>query len=152
MADEKTGEKTDKPKAEKSYFIGDVGAGARVQQGENQSWVESYSNSPGGAELVEQFRALIKEIKEHPELDEDSRAISLDKTNAVAEALANAEKAPGKLKTALLDAKTWFTSTAKWGWEKITHILKSDAAKKVIETIAEVGTKAAIAALIGGAA
>jgi Lon protease-like protein len=155
MSDEKTAEnekateKSTQPRAEKSYFMGDVGAGARVQQGENLNWMESYSNSPGGAELVQQFRALIKEINEHPELDEDTRAISVAKTEAVAEGLANAEKSPGKLKTALLDAKAWFTTAAKWGWDKIVKILKSDAAKKAIEMITEAGTKAAIAAVIG---
>jgi hypothetical protein len=143
-------EKDNEPKAGKSYSMGDVGANARVQQGENLSWVESYGNAPGDAALVQQFRDLIKEIAEHPDLDDDTRAISIQKTEAVAGALADAQKSPGKLKTALMDAKAWFGTTAKWCWDKITKILKSDAAKKVIETIAEQGTKVAIAGLMGG--
>ena len=36
-----------KPSAERSYIMGNVGAGARAAQGENISWVEGIAGLPG---------------------------------------------------------------------------------------------------------
>jgi len=43
----------DEPKSavERSYTMGDVGAGARVAQGENISWVEGIAALPNGESL-----------------------------------------------------------------------------------------------------
>ena len=40
-----------------SYYIRDVGAGARVAQGENISWVEGVTSLPDGLSLARQFDA-----------------------------------------------------------------------------------------------
>jgi hypothetical protein len=133
-----------KPTAERSYQIGNVGAGARVAQGENISWVEEVAALPGGASLTQQFDALLKRIAEDASLDEDTRALVEDKTKAVAEGLAKAQESPGTLRRALLDAKSWFGSTLSWVGDALADILKSEAAQKTIGTLTETATKAAI--------
>jgi hypothetical protein len=133
-----------KPAAERSYHIGDVGTGARVAQGENIAWVEGVAGLPGGESLVKQFDALLKRIAEDASLDEDTRALAQDKTKAVAEGLAKAQESPGMLRRALLDAKSWFGSTASWVGNALGDILKSEAAQKTIGTVTEATTKAAI--------
>jgi hypothetical protein len=74
-----------KPVAGRSYRIGDVGAGARVAQGENISWVEGVASLPDGESLAQQFTALLERIAQDASLDEDTRALAQDKTKAVAE-------------------------------------------------------------------
>jgi hypothetical protein len=133
-----------KPAAKRSYRIGNVGTGARVAQGENISWVEGIAGLPGGESLVKQFDALLKRIDEDASLNEDTRALAQDKTKAVAEGLAKAKESPGVLRRALLDAKSWFGSTASWVGSALGDILKSEAAQKTISTVTEAATKAAI--------
>jgi hypothetical protein len=133
-----------KPLAERSYHIGNVGAGARVAQGENISWVEGVAGLPGGESLTQQFAALLDRIAQDRSLDEDSRALAQDKTQAVAEGLAKAGEAPGVLRRALMDAKSWFGSTASWVGAALVEILKSEAAQKTLGTVTEAATKAAI--------
>jgi hypothetical protein len=133
-----------KPAAERSYRIGDVSAGARVAQGENISWVEGLSVLPDGQSLTRQFDALLERIAKDTSLDEDTRELAQAKTKAVAEGLAAAEKQPGVLRRALLDAKSWFSGTATWVGKALNDILKSEAAQKTIGTITEASTKAAI--------
>lgn len=136
----------DEPKsaAERSYRMGDVGAGARVAQGENISWVEGLSGLPDGQALTRQFDALLERIGKDTSLDEDTRELAQTKINAVAEGLANAEKSPGVLRRALLDARPWFSSTATWVGNALGDILKSEAAQKTIGTITEASTRATI--------
>jgi hypothetical protein len=133
-----------KPAVARSYKIGDVGAGARVAQGENISWVEGVAGLPDGEALKKQFEALLKQIGEDASLDEDTRALAQDKTRAIAEGLAKAQEAPGKLRLALRDAKSWFGSAASWVGTSLGNILKSEAAQKTIGTVTEASTKAAI--------
>jgi hypothetical protein len=134
-----------KPASERSYQIGNVGPGARVAQGENISWVEGVVGGlPGGESLTKQFVALLERIAEDASLDEDTRALAQDKTKAVAEGLAKAQESPGMLRRALLDAKSWFGSTASWVGNALSDILKSEAAQKTIGTVTEATTKAAI--------
>jgi hypothetical protein len=137
-----------KPTAERSYQMGNVGAGARVAQGENISWVEGVAALPGGASLTQQFDALLKRIAKDASLDEDTRALAEDKTKAVAEGLAKAQESPGMLRRALLDAKSWFGSTASWVGDALVDILKSEGAQKTIGTLTEAVTKAAIVSFI----
>jgi hypothetical protein len=138
------------PSVGKSYQMGDVGAGARVQQGENLSWTEtSLGATPDGKALEEQFAALAKRLAEHPGLDEDNRALAVEKTQAVAEGLAHAQESPAGLRRALVDAKNFLGTSAGWAWTEMTAILKSDAAQKTIGTITEASTRAAIASLTG---
>ena len=93
------------PKPEgRSYRIGDVGAGARIAQGENISWVEGVSSLPDGEALKRQFDALLDRIAKDSSLDEDTRELARAKTEAVAEGLAAAQASPGALRRALLDA------------------------------------------------
>jgi hypothetical protein len=68
----------DEPKAAagRSYQMGDVGAGARVAQGENISWVEGVANLPGGESLAQQFTALLERIAQDTSLDEARRMVS----------------------------------------------------------------------------
>lgn len=77
----------ERPAAERSYHIGDVGTGARVAQGENISWVEGVSGLPDGESLKQQFSALLERIAKDGSLDEDTRALAEQKTKAVAEGL-----------------------------------------------------------------
>ncbi|HLO18067.1 MAG TPA: hypothetical protein VK206_24765 [Anaerolineales bacterium] len=133
----------------KSYKIGNVGAGARVAQGENISWVESPSSAPEMQELFKQFNALLEKIATDPNMDDDTKAVTVEKTKAVANSLAKAQEEPNKLKIALMDAKGWLTTTAGWAWDGLNTILKSETAQKAIAGIGEAGVKAAIGALLG---
>jgi len=136
----------DEPKAtaERSYQMGDVGAGARVAQGENISWVEGVASLPGGESLAQQFTALLERIAQDVSLDEDTRELAQDKTKAIAEGLATAEESPGILRRALLDAKSWFGSAASWVGNALGDILKGEAAQKTIGTVTEASTRATI--------
>ncbi|HXA70387.1 MAG TPA: hypothetical protein VNW24_08065 [Stellaceae bacterium] len=137
-----------KPSAERSYEMGNVGAGARVAQGENISWVERVASLPGGESLTRQFDALLKRIDEDKSLDEDTRSLAQDKTKAVAEGIAKVQESPGSLRRALLDAKSWFGITASWVGSELGNILKSEAAQKTLGTVTEATTKAAIASFV----
>jgi hypothetical protein len=64
-----------KPAAGRSYQMGNVGAGARVAQGENISWVEGVAGLPGGESLAQQFTALLERIAEDASLDGGQRTI-----------------------------------------------------------------------------
>ena len=134
-----------KPAPGRSYHIGDVGAGARVAQGENISWVEGITSLPDGDSLTRQFAALLDKIAADTSLDEDTRELAQDKTKAVAEGLAKVQEQPGALRRALLDAKSWFGSAASWVGGALGDILKSEAAQKTLGTVTEAATKAAIA-------
>jgi hypothetical protein len=140
----------DEPKraAERSYQIGDVGAGARVAQGENISWIEGVASLPGGEALVQQFAALLERIAQDASLDEDTRTLAQNKTKAVAEGLSQVEKSPGILRLALLDAKSWFGGAASWVGTALGGILKSEAAQKTLGTVTEASTKAAVASFL----
>ena len=133
-----------KPAAERSYQMGNVGAGARVAQGEHISWVEGVASLPDGEALARQFDTLLKRIAQDASLDEDTRALAQDKTKAVAEGLAKVQESPGPLRRALLDAKSWFGSTASWVGKALGDILKSEAAQKTLGTVTEATAKAAI--------
>ena len=137
-----------KPAAERSYQMGDVGAGARVAQGEKISWVEGVASLPGGESLTWQFDALLKRIAEDPSLDEDTRALAQDKAKAVAEGIAKVQESPSTLRRALLDAKSWFGTTVSWVGSALGDILKSEAAQKTLGTVTEATTKAAIASFV----
>jgi hypothetical protein len=137
------------PPPGKSYRVGDVGPGARVAVGEHITWTEGFAGYPEGEELKHQFADLLTRIDEAPDLDEDERALAKEKTEAVADGLANAQRDPGRLRRALRDAKGFLTSSASWVWDGLNQILTSDAAQKTIATITEAGTKAAIQSLTG---
>jgi len=133
----------------KSYHIGDVGAGARVAQGEHITWTEGFAGDAQGETIIRQFTELIARIDNATDLDEDERALAREKTEAVADGLANVQREPSLLRRALRDAKSFLTSSASWVWEGLTQILTSEAAQKTIATITEAGTKAAIQSLTG---
>ena len=137
-----------KPAAERSYQMGNIGAGARVAQGENISWVEGMASLPDGESLTRQFDALLKRIAADGSLDEDTRALAQDKTKAVAEGIAKVRESPGTLRRALLDAKSWFGTSASWVGNALGEILKSEAAQKTLRTVTETATKAAIASFV----
>ena len=79
----------DEPKAiaERSYQMGDVGAGARVAQGENISWVEGVASLPGGESLAQQFTALLERIAQDASLDEDARELVVSTESSPPEGL-----------------------------------------------------------------
>jgi hypothetical protein len=137
-----------KPVAERNYQMGNVGAGARVAQGENISWVEGVARLPGGESLTGQFDALLKRIADDTSLDEDTRALAQEKTKAIAEGIAKVPESPTALRRALLDAKSWFGVTASWVGGALGDILKSEAAQKTLHTVTEAATKAAIASFV----
>src|SRR4249919_1992395 len=119
-----------KPPAGTSYQIGNVGAGARVAQGQDISWIEGVSGLPGGEALAQQFAALLKRIADDAALDEDQRTLAQDKTKAVAEGFAKVKESPGMLRRALLDARSYFGHTASWVGHALGDVLKSEAAQK----------------------
>jgi hypothetical protein len=133
-----------KPAAARSYHMGDVGAGARVAQGQNISWVEGVESLPDGKSLTQQFKALLDRIARDPSLDEDTRALAHDKTRAVAEGLVKAQEDPAPLRRALLDAKSWFGDTATWVNKALSDILRSEPGQKALGAVAEGVTKAAV--------
>jgi hypothetical protein len=137
------------PVPAKSYQMGNVGAGARVAQGEHITWTEGFSGDPQGEELKRQFAELLARIDQASDLDEDERALAKEKTEAVADGLANAQHEPGRLRRALRDAKGFLSSSASWVWDGLNKILTSEAAQKTIGTITEAGTQAAIKSLTG---
>jgi hypothetical protein len=137
-----------KPTAGRSYQMGNVGAGARVAQGENISWVEGIASLPGGESLAEQFKTLLDRITKDEFIDEDTRALAQDKTKAVAEGLAKAQQDSGPLRRALLDAKSWFGNTATWVAKALVDILRSEAAQKALGAVTEGATKAAVEAFL----
>jgi hypothetical protein len=104
---------------------------------------------PQGEALKRQFTDLLARIDNAPDLDEDDRALAKEKTEAVADGLANAQREPGRLRRALRDAKGFLTSSAHWVWDGLNQILTSEAAQKTIGTITEAGTKAAIQSFLG---
>lgn len=136
------------PAAGRNYQMGDVGAGARVAQGENISWVEGVAALPDGEALKRQFDILLERIAKDASLDEDTRALAQDKTKAVAEGLGKAQESPGVLRRALIDAKSWFGSTASWVGRAVSEILKSEGAQKTLGTVTEAATKAAITSFV----
>jgi hypothetical protein len=137
-----------KPVAQRSYEMGNVGAGARVAQGENISWVEGVASLPDGESLTRQFDALLKRISADTSLDEDARALAQEKTKAIAEGIAKVQESPTALRRALLDAKSWFGVTASWVGGALGDILKSEPAQKTLHTVTEAATKAAIASFV----
>jgi hypothetical protein len=137
------------PTAGRSYQIGNVGAGARVAQGENISWVEGIAGLPGGDSLAQQFAGLLERIAADKSLDEDTRELAQDKTKAIVEGLGKLQESPGALRRALLDAKSWFASSASWVGNALGDILKSEAAQKALGAVTEAATKAAIASFMG---
>ena len=148
MSEEEAMPDEPKPAAGRSYQMGDVGAGARVAQGENISWVEGVARLPGGESLTRQFDTLLKRIAEDSSLDEDTRALAQDKTKAVAEGIAKVQESPSMLRRALLDAKLWCGSAASWVGGALGDILKSEAAQKTLGTVTEAATKAAVASFV----
>ena len=140
------------PSDSKSYTMGDVGSGAQVAQGEHIQQVKNaLAGVPDSDVLERQFATLMKHIAQLPDVDAETRELALEKTKAVAQGLANAKESPNGLSRALRDAKAFLTSSVKGAWERLSDILKSEAAQKTISAIAEGTTKAAIAALLGGA-
>src|SRR5262245_66465698 len=90
----------------RTYHIGAVGAGARVQQGERLTWIETQTAAlPGGDELARQFTALLKRIADAPGLDDDTRALAQEKTDAIVKGRAEAKQARARLRHAVVDAK-----------------------------------------------
>jgi hypothetical protein len=128
----------------RTYQIGDVGAGARVAQGDNISWIEGVARLPGGDSLAQQFAVLLDRIGQDTSLDDDRRAAAVTKAKEVAEGLARAKVAPGALRRALLDAKSWFGGAPSWIGKALGDILKSEAAQKTIGEITEATTKALV--------
>jgi hypothetical protein len=135
--------------AGKRYVIGNVAAGARIIQGDYNTWVESVQAQPGGEELKRQVEELLARIADATELDDDDRQLATEKTKAVVVALGQAEQDPEGLRKALRDARVLLTTSVHWAWEGLCKVLQSEAAQMTISSIAEAGTRAAIQGLIG---
>lgn len=128
----------------RSYHIGDVGTGARVAQGDNISWVEGINALPEGAQITDQFKQILDSIEADSTLDDDNKELARNKVEAIADALANIENNPAALRVALKDGKTFFSSVASGLGKAIASLLSSDAAQKILGTVTESATKAAI--------
>ena len=135
--------------AGKRYVIGNVGGGARIIQGDYNTWVESVGAQPGGEELKRQVEELLARIADAAGLDDDDRQLATEKTQTVAVALGRADQDPDGLRKALRDARAFLGSSVHWAWDGLCNVLQSEAAQKTISSIAEGGTRAAIQGLIG---
>jgi hypothetical protein len=134
----------------KIYTIGNVGPGATAIQGENIHVMNALKALPEGDTLRQQFEALLKRIANAPDLDEDTRELATAKTQAVAQGLAEAHKEPSKLRLALRDAQLTLSNAAKWAWDGLVNVLKSEAAQKTIGTISEASVRGTMEAFIRG--
>jgi hypothetical protein len=138
------------PQASKQYTIGDVGAGARVMQGDHNAWIEQRLSGMADSEEVQRrFASLMERLQADPDLDPDERELAVEKTAAVVDGLGSANEEPGRLKRALLDAKGFLTSSAAWAWQELQDILTSEPVQKTIGSISEGATRGAIASLTG---
>ena len=139
------------PEAKESFqsTTGDIGANARVQIGKNQTWIDAVNTLPESNTLKQQFEEILEEISQDNTLDEDEKSISKEKTEAIAKGLADVQNSPKDLHRALIDGKNWFSNKASGIWNKLSSILKSDAAQKTIGTITESAVKGSIQAFIG---
>jgi hypothetical protein len=134
----------------RSYHMGNmhVAAGGSVGQGDHNlignNVVTELSVLPNGETLSQQFAALLEQISKDGSLDDDTRELAREKTEAVAAGLSKVKESPGMLLKALSDAKSWFSSSATWVGKELGEILKSDAAQKTLGTVTETGAKAAL--------
>jgi hypothetical protein len=119
-----------------------------VAVGDYITWTEGFTGDAQGEELKRLFAELIDRIDKAADLDDDERILAKEKTEAVANGLANPGE-PGRLRLALRDAKGFLAGPADWIWRGINKILTSDAAQKVISTITEAGAQAAIKSFTG---
>lgn len=143
-------EQTSRSGGSKTYTVGNIGQGARVMIGEHQTWIEQHDiSSPENEDVLKRFDALMRRLIEDTSLDDEERHLSVDKAKTLAESLVEEEPSEGKIMRALVDAKSWFGTTASWAWEELTEIIKAESAQKLIAGIAKTGVKAAIAALLG---
>src|SRR5712691_3249560 len=128
--------------------MGNSSEGVVVQQGENLNWIEAAGAIPDSNDLVQQFKTFFERISADRRLDEDTRSISLQKTEAVVKGLARAEASPKYLHHALLDAKSWFSDNTSDIWNQLNNILRGEVAHKTIGTITESNVKGAIKGLL----
>jgi len=133
----------------RSDRIGDVGAGARVAQGETITGVEGVSTLPDGAAPRRQFQALLARIEIDPSLDEDTRELARAKSAAVATRLTVTRTSPSVLRRALLDAKSWFGGAAASVGDALGDILRGKATQTTPGTVTEATTTAAVASFMG---
>jgi hypothetical protein len=133
----------------KHYVIGDVGAGARVMQGEGNSWNEGVRALPGGEQLARELAGLLDTLKADTALEPDDQELAVEKTQAVANALPGAAKEPDRLRRALRDARQFLGSKAQWAWDRLREALTSDTGRAVLGTIGDAAAKAAIISLLG---
>lgn len=135
--------------AGKHYSIGDVGPGARVVQGDHNTWIESLSSRPGGASVANGLRDLLDRVEADTDLEPDDRELALDKTQSVADALPAVADQPEGLRKALRDAKQFFESKAQWAWDSLRRILASESGRQLLDTVTDVAARVAIMALLG---
>lgn len=132
----------------RSYYINTVGAGARVAQGDNISWLEAVSTLPDGPTLAGQFTQIIDSIGTDPDLDDDSKELARVKVNAIAQALSVVDNNPGSLRLALKDGMPFFSSAASRIGKAIGSLLSGDAAQRTLSTVTDTATRAAISYFI----
>jgi hypothetical protein len=143
------GTEPDPPGGGNSYRIRDVGAGARVLQGVNNSLIERAGALPGGDEVAQGLAALIGSLKSDSRLGQDDQELAVEKVQAVADALPQAAQSPERMRKALRDAGQFLGGTAMWAWDRLRKILSSEAGQQVLGTIADATAKAAISGLLG---
>lgn len=143
------GAESDAASIPKSYRVGDVGDGARVIVGDNNSWVERVDALPGGQQVAREIAALIGNLKADSSLSDDDQELAVEKMQAVASALPEAAQSPDRLRKALRDASQFLGATVAWAWQRLQKILTSDAGRAVLGTIADSAAKAAISGLLG---
>lgn len=144
-----TGTEPDTPRGGNSYHMGDVGPGARVVQGDNNSWIERVDVLPGRDEVARELTALIGSLQSDGGLDQGDQELAVEKVQAVADALPQATQSPDRMRKALRDASLFLGGTAAWAWDRLRKIFTSEAGQQVLGTIADATAKAAISSLLG---
>jgi hypothetical protein len=143
-------ESKDAPSGSKIYNMSNIGPNTTAIQGEHIHVMNALKALPEGDTLAQQFDTLLKQLANALNLDEDTRKLATAKTQAVAQGLAEANIEPSKLRLALRDAQLTLGNTAKWAYDGLVNILKSEVAQKTIGTISEASTRAAIEAFTRG--
>jgi hypothetical protein len=140
---------SDAAEARRSYSMGDVGAGARVVQGDHNSWNEGLRLQPGGTQVALELAELLHQIQASEAIEPDDRELAVEKVAAVADALPKAAETPDVLRKALRDARQFLSSNVRWAWQRIQALLTSEAGRQVLGTITDAAARAAIQGLLG---
>ena len=68
---------------------------------------------------------------------------------AVGRALLDVHAQPARLQRALVDARTFLSSSARWAWDGLADALTSESGRNLVASITDAGARSAVQALLG---